>query len=299
MALRPRNGEGEGITQTLTLSYDVVPSWELYYISYDRLKELLLQFRTGQFNLAHMGLIRRDYYKYVQSFEKRFLQALEVECSKINGFFKVTASQLSNQMRNISKIAIREGRKPVSWQDLSQELDLFQGILVNLSMYTATNFALVRKMVRKHDKYTGLMVYPWYFARLIGQPFASNSTEFARLLLEFNQTCSICRGAPSSPWSVKGGRRVKQKQRLDDRKGKAEAKESSDDLIDISSWPSAADDRGEVLEMPESPLAKSDTDLNDVVEVIPGGYVRLKKRTKGVSQKFFVSPSDVIRTKVG
>lgn len=74
-------------------------------------------------------------------------------------------------------------------------MDFCAQSLNDLAQYTRVNFTGFGKIMKKHDRHTGLIGMPWFMLRLKEQPFHTNSRQFSRLLIKFSDACSACRKA--------------------------------------------------------------------------------------------------------
>ena len=65
--------------------------------------------------------------------------------------------------------------------------------LTDLHEYTLINYTGFRKILKKHDKLTGMVASPWFLARCKEQPFYCSSNELGYMLVKLSQCCSTAR----------------------------------------------------------------------------------------------------------
>ncbi|GMH34001.1 hypothetical protein BSKO_01835 [Bryopsis sp. KO-2023] len=105
--------------------------------------------------------------------ETRFIKALNEELSKLNGYFKdregkvvVRLQGLENELRQVEK-----GKSRTELGSLKAAFIDFHGEIVMLLHWGLLNYAAVNKILKKHDKLTGVSLRGPYLDAVYRQPF--------------------------------------------------------------------------------------------------------------------------------
>lgn len=105
--------------------------------------------------------------------ETRFIKALNEELSKLNNYFKdkegkvvVRLQGLENELRQVEK-----GKSRAELRSLKAAFIDFHGEIVMLLHWGLLNYAAVNKILKKHDKLTGVSLRGPYLDAVFRQPF--------------------------------------------------------------------------------------------------------------------------------
>jgi len=156
----------------------MVERWRVYYLDYKLVKNVL------------KDQVRND--TALESFERDFINLVDAELKKVNGFFELTASQLLSELKNFLKIVTKLGYVASS-NTLSYEMNRLSNELIELDKFVKVNFDGFIKIMKKHDRMTGQIALPWFRLRLKDQSFHLNKKNFSLLLLKFSSCCAACR----------------------------------------------------------------------------------------------------------
>eukprot|EP01095_Lingulamoeba_sp_RSL-Kostka_P012766 TRINITY_DN5100_c2_g1_i1.p1 TRINITY_DN5100_c2_g1~~TRINITY_DN5100_c2_g1_i1.p1 ORF type:complete len:699 (-),score=260.90 TRINITY_DN5100_c2_g1_i1:312-2408(-) len=165
------------------------PEWKLYYLDYKLLKNLIKKMvkQLAEGNMTKIEI------------ETPFINTIEQETTKVNDFFLQMEIEILGKLRQFkqllsSKEVLGFGKHSQANTDaLKFEIDYLADMLTDLAQYTNVNFKGIRKILKKHDRHTGMVALPWFLSKLKHQPFYSSSKQFGNMLVKFSECCSKVR----------------------------------------------------------------------------------------------------------
>eukprot|EP00232_Nephroselmis_pyriformis_P016917 CAMPEP_0182882336 /NCGR_PEP_ID=MMETSP0034_2-20130328/17721_1 /TAXON_ID=156128 /ORGANISM="Nephroselmis pyriformis, Strain CCMP717" /LENGTH=212 /DNA_ID=CAMNT_0025015427 /DNA_START=367 /DNA_END=1001 /DNA_ORIENTATION=- len=112
--------------------------------------------------------------------EKAFVKALNEELTKFNNFFMENEEDNVIQTKTLSDSIKRVmedegGSDNKQYADLCSAIVKHHGEMVLLLNWSYLNYAALVKILKKHDKVTGLLLRSPYLANVMQQPFCSTS----------------------------------------------------------------------------------------------------------------------------
>ena len=109
--------------------------------------------------------------------EQEFITTLNEELNKFNNFFMEKEEEHVINLRNYEdrahRLLSKEEAEVERLQCLVQELTQLHGDMVMLLNWSMLNYAALVKILKKHDKMTGLLIRSEYLANVVKQPFFS------------------------------------------------------------------------------------------------------------------------------
>jgi len=109
--------------------------------------------------------------------EQEFITTLNDELNKFNNFFMEKEEEHVINLRNYEdrahRLLSKEEAEVERLQCLVQELTQLHGDMVMLLNWSMLNYAALVKILKKHDKMTGLLIRSEYLANVVKQPFFS------------------------------------------------------------------------------------------------------------------------------
>eukprot|EP00798_Chlamydomonas_sp_ICE-L_P008655 gene8655-34107_t len=106
--------------------------------------------------------------------EKEFLAALNEDMDQFNSYFMEKEEMAVIRLQAISD-AIRNASSEEEAQRHKARLVDFHGEVVLLLHWSLLNYAAVVKILKKHDKHSGVLLRAPYLAKLLHQPFQSTT----------------------------------------------------------------------------------------------------------------------------
>ncbi|KAI8867785.1 SPX-domain-containing protein, partial [Ramicandelaber brevisporus] len=185
-----------------TLLESLNPEWRFFYIEYGQLKTFL----KDRLKINGNG-------QFTESDETEFVNMLENELDKVYSFQKLKSGEIQRHVKycehsieEIGKASNEVGADPaeVSMRYLNVENEI-NGIIVEvneLAKFQRLNFAGFIKIVKKHDKHTGIPLKTMFSLRLSKKPFYKEN--FDPLLLKLSRLCEIVRNGGKTATSSSG-----------------------------------------------------------------------------------------------
>lgn len=166
----------------LELQENVFGPWRLSYVAYDVLKQEL---KTRQ--LDH-GWTERD--------EHDFVQLLDNELAKVYEFINAKLSEIDARILYCERTIQTLHQNPSMQSDASYALmdEALTEILFDvndLSRFTRVNFTAIQKILKKHDRWTGLDLKQEYVAKLRDKPLDKQRFDVA--IVYISALHDICR----------------------------------------------------------------------------------------------------------
>jgi len=147
-----------------------IPEWSFYYLSYNSLKKVIGKGTTTE---------------QIRQSEKEFMDDLEEQLAKINSFYSLKSGELLAALKRImAKLKIDDASERVE-----RELDMVNKIFIQLHNYQRLNYIGFKKLLKKHDKLTGVGARTWFMIRLEDQPFYTNDLD--NILLELSNSWKL------------------------------------------------------------------------------------------------------------
>lgn len=180
----------------LELQENIFPPWRLSYVAYDILKQEL---KTRQ--LDH-GWTNRD--------ESDFVHLLDNELSKVYDFVNAKLAEIDARIlyceRTIQTLQKNPGMN--SDQNYSIMDEALTDILFDvndLSKFTRVNFTAIQKILKKHDRWTGLDLKKTYVSKLREKPLDKQRFDVAIVYISALHDICRNRGKQSPGNSASGG----------------------------------------------------------------------------------------------
>ncbi|KAI8143444.1 VTC domain-containing protein [Fennellomyces sp. T-0311] len=154
----------------LELQENIFPPWRLSYVAYDVLKQEL---KSRQ--LDH-GWTQRD--------ERDFVQLLDNELCKVYDFISAKLSEIDARILYCERTIHTLHNNPTMQTDASYGImdEALTEILFDvndLSRFTRVNFTAIQKILKKHDRWTGLDLKQAYVQKLRDKPLDNQRFDVA------------------------------------------------------------------------------------------------------------------------
>lgn len=166
----------------LELQENIFPPWRLSYVAYDVLKQEL---KTRQ--LDH-GWTEQD--------ESDFIQLLDNELTKVYDFINAKLAEIDARIlyceRTIQTLQQNPSmRSDASYSIMDEALTEILFDVNDLSRFTRVNFTAIQKILKKHDRWTGLDLRQAYVAKLREKPLDKQRFDVA--IVYISALHDICR----------------------------------------------------------------------------------------------------------
>lgn len=180
----------------LELQENIFPPWRLSYVAYDILKQEL---KTRQ--LDH-GWTNRD--------ESDFIHLLDNELSKVYDFVNAKLAEIDARILYCERTIQTLQKNPTMNSDANYSImdEALTDILFDvndLSKFTRVNFTAIQKMLKKHDRWTGLDLKQTYVAKLREKPLDKQRFDVAIVYISALHDICRNRGKQSPGNSASGG----------------------------------------------------------------------------------------------
>ncbi|KAG2202054.1 hypothetical protein INT47_006246 [Mucor saturninus] len=180
----------------LELQENIFPPWRLSYISYDILKQEL---KSRQ--LDH-GWTNRD--------ENDFVHLLDNELAKVYDFVNAKLSEIDARILYCERTIQTLQKNPNMNSDANYSImdEALTDILFDvndLSKFTRVNFTAIQKMLKKHDRWTGLDLKKTYVTKLREKPLDKQRFDVAIVYISALHDICRNRGKQSPGNSASGG----------------------------------------------------------------------------------------------
>ncbi|KAI9481014.1 MAG: VTC domain-containing protein [Benjaminiella poitrasii] len=178
------------------LQQSIFAPWRLSYVSYDVLKQEL---KTRQ--LDH-GWTDKD--------EQDFITLLDNELSKVYDFINAKLSEIDARILYCERTIQTLQKNPSMASDANYSImdEALTEILFDvndLSRFTRVNFVAIQKILKKHDKWTGLNLKQKFIARLREKPLDKQRFDVAIVYISALHDICRNRGKQSPGNSASGG----------------------------------------------------------------------------------------------
>ncbi|KIX05912.1 uncharacterized protein Z518_03886 [Rhinocladiella mackenziei CBS 650.93] len=197
---------GEQLRQSLIKDY----YW--YYIAYDELKDALKKpFINGKSG---------EQEPWTDDDEASFIRQLEAELDKVFTFQKLKSQEIVSRIK-ASEAEVRQvierqehlnSAEAETDDDLESDFELLEADLSDiiadvhdLAKYTQLNYTGFQKIIKKHDKQTGLVLRPSFATRLKAKPFFQDNYDAFIVTLSKLYDLVRTRGHPVKGDSAAGG----------------------------------------------------------------------------------------------
>ncbi|KAI7904518.1 VTC domain-containing protein [Cokeromyces recurvatus] len=166
----------------LELQDNIFPPWRLSYVAYDILKQEL---KTRQ--LDH-GWTQKD--------ESDFVHLLDNELSKVYDFINAKLAEIDARILYCERTIQTLQKNPTMNSDANYSImdEALTDILFDvndLSKFTRINFTAIQKILKKHDRWTGLDLKQTYVAKLREKPLDKQRFDVA--IVYISALHDICR----------------------------------------------------------------------------------------------------------
>ncbi|KAI9273789.1 VTC domain-containing protein [Helicostylum pulchrum] len=180
----------------LELQENIFPPWRLSYVAYDILKQEL---KTRQ--LDH-GWTNRD--------ESDFVHLLDNELSKVYDFVNAKLSEIDARILYCERTIHTLQKNPTMNSDANYSImdEALTDILFDvndLSKFTRVNFTAIQKLLKKHDRWTGLDLKQTYVTKLREKPLDKQRFDVAIVYISALHDICRNRGKQSPGNSSSGG----------------------------------------------------------------------------------------------
>ncbi|KAI9469110.1 MAG: VTC domain-containing protein [Benjaminiella poitrasii] len=179
----------------LELQDNVFPPWRLSYVAYDILKQEL---KTRQ--LDH-GWTQKD--------ETDFVHLLDNELSKVYDFINAKLAEIDARILYCERTIQTLQKNPTMNSDANYSImdEALTDILFDvndLSKFTRVNFTAIQKILKKHDRWTGLDLKQTYVTKLREKPLDKQRFDVA--IVYISALHDICRNrGQQSPGDTSAG----------------------------------------------------------------------------------------------
>ncbi|KAI8985359.1 VTC domain-containing protein [Pilobolus umbonatus] len=180
----------------LELQENIFPPWRLSYVAYDILKQEL---KTRQ--LDH-GWTEKD--------EADFVHLLDNELAKVYDFINAKLAEIDARIlycertiQTLQKNPTKNAGSNYSIMDEALTDILFD--VNDLSKFTRVNFTAIQKLLKKHDKWTGLDLKQTYVSKLREKPLDKQRFDVAIVYISALHDICRNRGQQSPGNSASGG----------------------------------------------------------------------------------------------
>jgi len=182
------------------------PEWRLYYMDYKYLKYVIREMTEA---IGSGSQSKKEA-------ENQFTKAVEHEINKVNEFFLMIDKEIQAKLLALRQLLNKTTNLEMASkkQAIYQEIDNLATQLNDLYEYTLVNFSGFRKILKKHDRHTGMVASPWFLARCKQQPFYASSKQFGNMLVKLGNCCSRARALSGE--SIKQVSNPNQMQDLED-----------------------------------------------------------------------------------
>lgn len=194
------------------LQQSLIKDYYWHYISYDELKETLkTPFKNGR-DGERRGWTDDD--------EANFIRQLESELDKVFTFQKLKSQEIVGRIkaseREVKQVVQHQEELDRSEQEDDSELEAdFEALEADLSdviadvhdlaKYTQLNYTGFQKIIKKHDKQTGIHLRPTFATRLKAKPFFQDNYDAFIVTLSRLYDLVRTRGKPVQGDSAAGG----------------------------------------------------------------------------------------------
>ncbi|RMZ91551.1 hypothetical protein DV736_g1204, partial [Chaetothyriales sp. CBS 134916] len=195
---------GQQLRQSLIKDY----SW--YYIDYDGLKDALkTEFVNGKDG---------ERKPWTNDDESSFIKLLEAELDKVYTFQKLKSQEIVSRIKaseqEVKQVLERQAQQSDSETDpdLEDDFELLEADVSDviadvhdLAKYTQLNYTGFQKIIKKHDKQTGIYLRPTFSTRLKAKPFFADNYDAFIVKLSKIYDLVRTRGNPVKGDSAAGG----------------------------------------------------------------------------------------------
>lgn len=203
--LTPHSRFGQQLRQSLIKDY----YW--HYIDYDGLKDALkTPFVNGKDG---------ERKSWTDEDEADFIKQLEGELDKVFTFQKLKSQEVVGRIRasdqEVTQVLDRQHQQNTSEEtdtDLEEDFELLEQDLSDviadvhhLAKYTQLNYTGFQKIIKKHDKQTGIFLRPTFQTRLKAKPFFQDNYDAFIIKLSKLYDLVRTRGNPVKGDSAAGG----------------------------------------------------------------------------------------------
>ncbi|EXJ89333.1 hypothetical protein A1O3_02400 [Capronia epimyces CBS 606.96] len=194
------------------LRQSLIKDYYWHYIAYDDLKDALKKpFVNGK---------NGDREPWTDDDEAAFIQQLEAELDKVYTFQKLKSQEIISRIKaaeaEVKQVIERQENQTSpdteSDDDLEQDFDLLEADLSDiiadvhdLAKFTQLNYTGFQKIIKKHDKQTGLILRPSFATRLKAKPFFQDNYDAFIVTLSKLYDLVRTRGHPVKGDSSAGG----------------------------------------------------------------------------------------------
>lgn len=191
-----------------TLQSSLIKDYAHYYVQYDALKHEL---KRG-FQDAPDG-------RWPLSAEEHFIASLETELDKVYNFFRLKHREILRRVRDAEQLVDRtvDAAKAAQdedeaaffeqdFQDLEEELSDIIADVHDLNTFARLNYIGFQKILKKHDKLTGVILKPIFQARLNSKAFFKDNLDGLIVKLSKLYDLVRTRGNPVKGDSAAGGK---------------------------------------------------------------------------------------------
>ncbi|RMD44053.1 hypothetical protein DV735_g1097, partial [Chaetothyriales sp. CBS 134920] len=195
---------GQQLRQSLIKDY----SW--YYIDYDALKDAL----KTDFVKGKDG----ERKPWTNDDESSFIKLLEAELDKVYTFQKLKSQEIVSRIKaseqEVQQVLERQAAQSDSESDpdLEDDFELLEADVSDviadvhdLAKYTQLNYTGFQKIIKKHDKQTGIYLRPTFSTRLKAKPFFADNYDAFIVKLSKLYDLVRTRGNPVKGDSAAGG----------------------------------------------------------------------------------------------
>ncbi|RMZ83139.1 hypothetical protein DV738_g1382, partial [Chaetothyriales sp. CBS 135597] len=195
---------GQQLRQSLIKDY----SW--YYIDYDGLKDAL----KTDFVKGKDG----ERKPWTNDDESSFIKLLETELDKVYTFQKLKSQEIVSRIKaseqEVQQVLERQAQQSDSDSDpeLEDDFELLEADVSDviadvhdLAKYTQLNYTGFQKIIKKHDKQTGIYLRPTFSTRLKAKPFFADNYDAFIIKLSKLYDLVRTRGNPVKGDSAAGG----------------------------------------------------------------------------------------------
>eukprot|EP00899_Mesostigma_viride_P020150 jgi/Mesvir1/28136/Mv04707-RA.3 len=203
---------GKRIRRTIELC---LPEWRSQFISYKELKKSIKKLQSPEIAAFH-GADQPE-SSHVEGpmteEEVEFVSMLYEETEKFNNFFidkeegfVITFQTLKEKQSKMIATAARGGN--VAKEDviaLKKAFVLFHGEMVLLENYSLLNYIGVRKILKKHDKHSGLVLRSPCLANVLKQPFCTTEL-LSQLMREAEEKFQLFQDLPGGEHAREGSK---------------------------------------------------------------------------------------------
>ncbi|KAL6249789.1 vacuolar transporter chaperone [Rhinocladiella similis] len=194
------------------LRQSLIKDYYWHYIAYDDLKDALKKpFVNGKSG---------DREPWTDDDEAFFIQQLEAELDKVYTFQKLKSQEIVSRIKSseaevkqvLERQEQQESSDPESDSELEADFELLEQDLSDiiadvhdLAKFTQLNYTGFQKIIKKHDKQTGLILRPSFATRLKAKPFFADNYDAFVVTLSKLYDLVRTRGHPVKGDSSAGG----------------------------------------------------------------------------------------------